>query len=76
MQVDLQCSNRSVSREFCFHSHFHPLFSSQEQILAHNLNESEVFSLVLYTYDIMAMGPQQENFFFQLNDILRRRSVC
>ena len=35
-----------------------------------------MFSIVLYTYDIGLQGKQSDNFYFQLNDILRRRVVC
>jgi len=33
----------------------------------------EVFSIVLYTYDLGYRGQASENFFFQLNEMLRRR---
>ena len=39
------------------------------------MTESEVMAIVMYTYDITTMGPQHENFYFQLNEILRRRNV-
>jgi hypothetical protein len=51
---------------------FSPFFS---QIESQKLTESEVMAIVMYTYDIMTMGPQHENFYFQLDEILCRRNV-
>jgi hypothetical protein len=41
----------------------------------YQLSESEVSAIVLYTYDIGSMGKQDDNWYYQLNEILRKRSV-
>lgn len=41
----------------------------------YDLNDDEVFALVLYTYDIGMRGPSTQNFYYVLNETLRVRSV-
>jgi len=38
------------------------------------LDENEIFAVCIYTYDLLAKGKQEENFYFQLNNMLRMRS--
>ena len=54
---------------------FHKKIQFNSQIESQKLTESEVMAIVMYTYDITTMGSQHENFYFQLNEILRRRNV-
>lgn len=46
-----------------------------ELIEKYDLNDDEVFALVLYTYDIGMRGPSTQNFYYVLNETLRARSV-
>jgi len=39
-----------------------------------DLDENEIFSLVIYSHDLKGKGNQEENFYFQLNQMLRKRT--
>ena len=52
---------------FFFVLSFHKKIQFNSQIESQKLTESEVVAIVMYTYDIMTMGPHHENFYFQLN---------
>jgi len=43
------------------------------QIVAHQLTREEVYSIAVYTFDLGYGGQASENFYFQLNEMLRRR---
>jgi len=36
------------------------------------LDESEIFALSIFTYDLLAKGKREDNFYFQLNNMLRK----
>jgi len=38
------------------------------------LDENEIFAIAIYTHELKNKGNQEENFYFQLNQMLRKRS--
>jgi len=48
--------------------------AAKELVAAYGLTRDEVFSIVIYTFDLGYLGKTSENFYFQLNEMLRLRA--
>ncbi|KAH3765325.1 hypothetical protein Pelo_2849 [Pelomyxa schiedti] len=50
--------------------------SARHLITEHHLTDDEVLALIVYSYDVRPLGGSDtQNFFFQLNEVLRKRGA-